>query len=78
VKRCARERLDSLLDPAIDLLGDVLKAGPAGRHAMRGIVAVLDRCGFPATRNVEITDPGQAKTALASLLGVEPGQLPEE
>jgi hypothetical protein len=74
----ARRRLDRLLDPAIDLLGEVLKAGPAGRHAMRAVVAVLDRCGFPATRNVEITDPTTAKAALASILGVEPGQLPEE
>jgi hypothetical protein len=78
VKRCARERLDSLLDPAIDILRDVLKAGPAGRHAMRAVVAVLDRCGFPATRHVEITDPKTAKEALARMLGVEPGQLPEE
>ncbi len=73
VKRCARERLDSLLDPAIDLLGEVLKAGPAGRHAMRAVVAVLDRCGYPASRNVAIEDPAKA---LAELLGVDVSQLP--
>lgn len=57
-KHSALERLQALVNPAIDTLGTVVKTGiEAGDmgNAVRASVAVLDRCGFHPTQAVEMT-----------------------
>jgi hypothetical protein len=58
VKKSARERLEALIDPAIDALRDVLQRGlDSGEtpSAVRAALGILDRCGFHPSQCVELT-----------------------
>jgi hypothetical protein len=61
VKKSARERLEALIDPAIDALRDVLQRGlDSGEtpSAVRAALGILDRCGFHPSQCVELTGEG--------------------
>jgi hypothetical protein len=61
VKKTARERLEALIDPAIDALRDVLQRGlDSGEtpSAVRAALGILDRCGFHPSQCVELTGEG--------------------
>ena len=61
VKKSARERLEALIDPAIDALRDVLQRGlDSGEtpSAVRAALGILDRCGFHPSQAIELTGEG--------------------
>ncbi len=52
--RSARERLNALVEPAIEALAKALKSGDVNA-IIRASVVVLDRCGFHPRQAVELT-----------------------
>lgn len=57
-KRSARQRLNDLLDPALDALQTVLKDGidkGDTPSVIRAALGILDRCGFNPSQTIEIT-----------------------
>jgi hypothetical protein len=70
VKKTARERLEALIDPAIDALRDVLQRGlDIGEtpSAVRAALGILDRCGFHPSQCVELTGEGGGPVEVARL-----------
>jgi hypothetical protein len=60
-KRTARERLEALVDPAVNTLRKVLQHGlDTGNtpSAVRAALGILDRCGFHPSQCVELTGEG--------------------
>ena len=58
VKKTARERLEALIDPAINTLRKVLQQGldtGNASSAVRAALGILDRCGFHPSQCVELT-----------------------
>ena len=58
VKKSARERLEALVDPAINTLRKVLQHGldtGNASSAVRAALGILDRCGFHPSQCVELT-----------------------
>lgn len=57
-KRTARERLEALVDPAVNTLRKVLQHGlDTGNtpSAVRAALGILDRCGFHPSQAIELT-----------------------
>jgi len=54
------------------------KGAEVWQKTMSWYLGVTHKQRFGARTTVELSDPAAAKTALARMLGVEPGQLPEE
>jgi hypothetical protein len=69
-KRTARERLEALVDPAINTLRKVLQQGldtGNASSAVRAALGILDRCGFHPSQCVELTGEGGGPVEVARL-----------
>jgi hypothetical protein len=92
VIKSARERLLAAVDPAISsltgiaklaenrkVLSDLLQRNPRVLASIvRATTAILDRSGYPATKEYVIGTPEQAKARMAALLGVRVEELPAD
>lgn len=80
-KRTARERLEALIDPAIDALRDVLQRGlDSGEtpSAVRAALGILDRCGFHPSQCVELTGEGGGPVAVGGAFHLDRLSLEEK
>src|SRR4051812_30571580 len=81
VKKSARERLEALIDPAIDALRDVLQRGlDSGEtpSAVRAALGILDRCGFHPSQCVELTGEGGGPVAVGGVIHLDRLSLEEK
>ncbi len=89
VKQSARERLMAAVDPAIASLHNIAELAKDAKGlkdlvsnprlfpaVVRASMAILDRTGYPATKEYVIGTPEQAKEKMAELLGCTVDQLP--
>ncbi len=92
VKAAARDRLLAAVDPAIDSLRNIAALAKDAKGlkdlkvsnprlfsaVVRASMAILDRSGYPATKEYVIGTPEQAKAQMAELLGVRVDELPDD